>query len=42
MDLIGLKPGVGNMATVEDVASNPKRLKFVPSRARNRPAASTT
>ncbi|MBR8657200.1 iron ABC transporter substrate-binding protein [Achromobacter sp. Marseille-Q0513] len=30
MGLIGLKPGVGNMATVEDVASNPKRLKFMP------------
>ena len=36
-DLIGLKPGVGNMATVEDVASNPKRRSSCPSRARNRP-----
>ena len=30
MGLIGLKPGVGNMAAVEDVTLNPKRLKFVP------------
>ena len=28
--MIGLKPGVGNMAAVEDVTLNPKRLKFVP------------
>ena len=42
MDLIGLKPGVGNMATVEDVASNPKRLKFVPIEGSQSAAASTT